>query len=415
MRELEIFQLFTTIPTTERHKLAEVLHPVDHPAGAILCRESDPGDSLYLILSGQVEVIKALGAPEERLLGVIYAGDYVGEMSLLERHGRRTASLRCAIPVRLLELTRKDFDQLINRYPTLAMEMLRELSLRLRDTQSATIRDLQSKNIQLAQAYQELQEAQNQLVEKERLERELQLARQIQMSMLPSTLPQTRGFEFGAAILPARAVGGDLYDFVPFSQGGEIGILVGDVSDKGVPAALFMALTRSLLRAVAARGVAPLDVLRQINRHMLEMNRMNMFVTMIYGVLIPETGQFAYARGGHEIPILITENGDAIEIIHEPGQIIGIFPHPLVDEQCLTIPPGGTLMLYTDGASDASNAAKEFFGGERLLQSLIDNREGTAQEVCDKVLADLLKFQGIAPQIDDITLLVIKSRQRSGM
>ncbi|MCU0488526.1 MAG: SpoIIE family protein phosphatase [Anaerolineales bacterium] len=411
MHELEIFQLFSTIPATERHKLVEVLHPVDHPARAILCRESDPGDSLYLILSGQVEVIKALGAPEERLLRVINAGDYVGEMSLLERHGRRTASLRCATPVRLLELTRADFDQLINLYPTLAMEMLRELSLRLRDTQSATIRDLQSKNIQLAQAYQELQEAQNQLIEKERLERELQLAHQIQMSMLPSTLPHTRGFEFGATILPARAVGGDLYDFVSFSDGGEVGILVGDVSDKGVPAALFMALTRSLLRAVAAPGVPPVEVLKQINRHMLEMNRMNMFVTMIYGVLIPATGEFTYARGGHEIPILVTENGESIEVLYNPGQIIGIFSQPLIDEQCLTIPPGGILLLFTDGASDANNAANEFFGSERLLQSLINNRQGTAQEVCDKVFADLLKFQGAAPQIDDITLLVIKSCQ----
>lgn len=409
MHELEVFQLFTSIPATERQKLAEVLHPVDLPVGTILCRESDPGDSLYLILSGQVDVIKALGAPEERLLSVIYAGDYAGEMSLLERHGRRTASLRCATAVRLMELTRADFDQLIERYPTLAMEMLRELSLRLRDTQSATIRDLQSKNVQLAEAYQELKEAQNQLVEKERLERELQLARQIQMSMLPSRLPQTSGFEFGAAILPARAVGGDLYDFVPFSEGGTIGILVGDVSDKGVPAALFMALTRSLLRAIAARGIPPFDVLQQINRHMLEMNRMNMFVTMLYGILIPETGEFAYARGGHEIPMLITANGEPIKIHYDPGQIIGIFSQPLLDEQCLTIPPGGILLLYTDGASDASNTEHGFFGSERLLQSLIDKRNGTAQEICDQVLADLLNFQGEAPQIDDITLLVIKA------
>ncbi len=196
--QLKHIHLFSALPDEERAQLSEALHLVEYPARAIICCEGDPGDRMYWILSGEVEVIKALGAPSERLFSTITAGDYVGEMALLELHGRRTATVRAATSVSLLEMTREDFDSLLARWPKLAMDMLRELSLRLRDTQSATIRDLQEKNLQLAEAYRELQAAQAQIIEKERLERELQVAQQIQMSMLPDALPETRGFEFGA-------------------------------------------------------------------------------------------------------------------------------------------------------------------------------------------------------------------------
>jgi serine phosphatase RsbU (regulator of sigma subunit) len=402
--------LFSALPEAERAQISEALHLVEYPAKAIICCEGEPGDRMFWILSGEVEVIKALGAPGERVFGTISAGDYVGEMALLELHGRRTATVRAAAPVTLLEMTRTDFDSLLARWPKLAMDMLRELSLRLRDTQSATIRDLQEKNIQLAEAYRELQAAQAQIIEKERLERELQVAQQIQMSMLPDALPETRGFEFGARILPARAIGGDLYDFIPLVELDTIGVLIGDVSDKGVPAALFMALTRSLLRVEATRGSSPAEVLEQVNHHLLEMNKSSMFVTMLYGILAPETGEFVYARAGHEVPILVRPDGKIQPIKHDAGQLIGIFSQPLLDEQCVAIPKGGALLLYTDGATDASRAPNDFFGSERLEAVLQKHREGTAQEICDKVFAEILQFQGAAPQIDDITLVVIRSR-----
>jgi len=410
---LNEIHLFAMLPESERKKLAEIIHLIELPEKKIVCLEGDPGDRMYLVVEGIVEVLKAMDTPEERVLSTIGPGDYFGEMSLLEREGHRTATVRSLSVVRLLELTRIDFEDLMHHWPALALEMLRELSLRLRVTQSATIRDLQEKNQQLAKAYYELQAAQAQIIEKEKLERELQLAKQIQMSMLPNTLPETHGFEFGARILPARAVGGDLYDFVPLGQMSSIGLLIGDVSDKGVPAALFMALTRSLLRAEASLGLPPVEVLKQVNNHLLEMNKANMFVSMLYGVLVPETGEFIYARAGHEVPILVEPGGNIIEIKHSPGQLIGIFPDPLLDEQSIIIPRGGALLLFTDGASDASNHERDFFGGERLaqaFQSAAMQHQSSAQEICDKVFDEILRFQGTAPQIDDITLVVVRSK-----
>jgi serine phosphatase RsbU (regulator of sigma subunit) len=408
---LSNFHLFASLPEEERINLVNIMHLTELPAQHVICWEGDPGDRMYLVLDGIVEVVKSLGSSDERVFGQITPGDYFGEMSLLEHHGERTATVRSLTAVRLLELWWSDFDALLVKWPNLAIDMLRELSLRLRETQNAAIRDLQKKNIQLSQAYKDLQAAQAQIIEKERLEREVQLAQNIQMSMLPSGLPDTRGFEFGARILPARTVGGDLYDFVPLGEMSDIGVLIGDVSDKGIPAALFMALSRSLLRAEASLGLPPVEVLQMVNRHLIDMNKSNMFVTMIYGILRPETGDLLYARGGHEIPILVDASGQLIPINQSPGQLLGLFPDPMLDEQCVKIPPGGVLLLFTDGATDANNCDGVFFGGERLEAALQQHREGTAQEICDRVFEEIIHFQGEADQMDDITLVVIRSHR----
>jgi len=409
---LKQLSLFSQVPESEYEKLIEVFHLIEFPAQSILCREGESGNSMFFILSGTVEVVKAMGTSEERVLSFISTGDYVGEMSLLDSHGHRVATVRTLTPVSLLELTRADFDNLLLRWPNLAMNMLRELSLRMRDLQTATIRDLRTKNLELAQAYRELQAAQDQIIEKEKLERELQLAHQIQMSMLPSALPETHGFEFGAKVLPARAVGGDLYDFIPIhiQMKESVGVLIGDVSDKGIPAALFMALTRSLVRAEADLGLLPVQVLEQVNRHLLEMNKSNMFVTMLYGILTPETGVFAYARGGHEIPLIVYPDGTVQKIKYAPGQLLGIFPSPLIDHQAIRIPLGGALLLYTDGATDANNVQGDYFGNERLESALTAHHTGTAQQICDQILDEILDYQGAAAQVDDITLVAIRSK-----
>jgi sigma-B regulation protein RsbU (phosphoserine phosphatase) len=297
---------------------------------------------------------------------------------------------------------------LLQRWPHLAIDMLRELSLRLRDTERATIKDLQEKNRQLNQAYQDLQAAQAQIIEKERLERELQVAREIQMSILPNKLPVVDGFDFGASILPARAVGGDLYDFVPLNQD-NLGIMIGDVSDKGVPAALFMALTSSLLRATASLDLSPMEVLYQINRHLLNMNHAKMFVTALYGILSPESSKFVYARAGHETPVLVTGDGELWTPPRDAGQILGIFPDPTIDVQSITIPPGSTLILYTDGVTDSTNDKGDFFDYKGLATVLRENHHLNAQELCEKLMAEILQYQGSSPQHDDITVVAIKS------
>jgi serine phosphatase RsbU (regulator of sigma subunit) len=297
-----------------------------------------------------------------------------------------------------------DFETVLHQQPTLAYEVMRELSRRLRDTDNATIRDLQEKNLQLAQAYQELQAAQAQIIEKEKIEQELQVARRIQESILPRTLPRRRGFDFGARMVPARAVGGDFFDFISFDSH-TVGISIGDVSDKGVPAAIFMALTRSLLRAEAHRLDSPAQVLRRVNQHLLDMNEAGMFVTVLYGVLNQTTREFTYARAGHEIPLLFDPHGEVIPLEWGLGQPLGVLDQPALDERQITLPPSSTFLMHTDGATDALNEQGDSFGYDPLQTVVCAHLGEPAQAVCDRVIEAILDYQGASPQQDDVTLV----------
>lgn len=399
--------LFSSLPESEIKYLAETLRSIDLGPNEIVFREGDHGDDFYMVVLGEIQVIKSLETEDERLLAVRGPGNYVGEMSLFDRDGRRTASVRTSTPSQLLVMTRADFDALLHRRPTLAYELVRELSARLNEAHNTTIRDLRDKNRQLTQAYDELKAAQEQLVEKERLEKELAVARQIQQSILPSTLPQIPGLELGARVLPTRAVGGDLFDLIDLGDG-NLGLAIADVSDKGVPAAIFMALTRSLLRAEARRSTSPQTVLQNVNRVLLDMNDAGMFVTVLYGVLNGATHEFHYVRAGHELPLALSAQGDWIEIPSGLGQPLGLFDGVPLDEQRLTLAPGSLLVTYTDGVTDQRNEQGRFFGTELLCQAVAAYREGAAQRVCDQLLEAVNSFRGSAPQSDDITFVVVQ-------
>ncbi len=206
--------LFASLPDEERRHLAGTLRQLEITPGTILLHESDSGDRFYFIHEGELEIVKAMGTPDERVLMVERPGAVVGEMSLLNPDRRRTASARARTAVRVSEIMHAEVDALLRRQPGLAYQMARVLSGRLQTVNDATIRDLHQKNSalqetnrQLLAAYEDLRAAQAQIVEKEALERELQVAREIQMSMLPRTLPHVTGFTFGARMVPARAVG----------------------------------------------------------------------------------------------------------------------------------------------------------------------------------------------------------------
>jgi phosphoserine phosphatase RsbU/P len=400
--------LFASLPVEAVHHLEATLSQIEYPAGTILFREGEPGECFFIVLDGKVEVVKAYGQEGARRLAVRGAGEFVGEMGLLVKDGLRTATVISVTPVHLLKVTQADFNRLLQQWPDLAREMLRELSFRLRETDNILIRDLQEKNRELAQAYEELKAAQAQIIQKEMLERELQMARKIQKSILPRTLPYLSGFDFGARMEPARAVGGDFFDIIPLNRE-NYGIVIGDISDKGVPAAIFMALTRSLLRAKASRAVSPAKVLLRVNRLLLEMNEEGMFATVIYGVLNRERREFTYARAGHEPPLLFKADGERIIPPLSPGQPLGLFSDPLMDEQTLSIPPAGMLLLFTDGAVDAVDPEGGFFGLENLINTTLSCLDHSAQDLCDRILYDVHKHQGKSAQADDITLVGIRS------
>ena len=400
--------LFASLPKEELEHLAATLRPLHIPADAVLLREGEHGDRIYIVVEGEIEIVKALGTEDERLLRVGGPGATVGEMSLLNADGLRTASVRARTPTRVLEMTRRDLDELVRRQPAVAYDLARMLSARLQASDNATIRDLHEKNRELTEAYRELQAAQAQIIEKEALERELAVAREIQESMLPAAMPRLAGYEFGACMVPARAVGGDFYDFIPL-DGDRLGIVVGDASGKGVPAALFMALTRSLLRAEAWRTGSPRETLRTVNWHLLEMNEAAMFVTVLYGVLDRATGQFEYARAGHELPLMMDARG-AIQMPELGlGQPLGVFPDPALDEQGLAFPPGSALLLYSDGLTDAIDGNGALFGMERLQTAVSANRQASAAALCAGLVDAVTEYNEATIQVDDITVVAVRS------
>jgi sigma-B regulation protein RsbU (phosphoserine phosphatase) len=401
--------LFRSLSGVEIQYLAEIMREVQVPVNTLLMQEGEHGDRFYILTKGNVDVIKALGTPDERLLNRRTAGDFIGEMALLDPDGLRTASVRTTTEVALLEMDRTNFDALLQRRPALAYEMVRVLSLRLRDTDNTTINELRQKNALLASAYHELKEAQAQLVEKEKLEHELKMARWIQESILPHTLPELPGYTFGVRFVPARAVGGDLFDFVPLGRDA-LGIVIGDVSDKGMPAAIFMALTRSLMRAEAYRSNSPSRVLQRVNQHLLEMNEAGMFVTVIYGILERKKDLFTYARAGHEIPLFINPAGELFQPSHATGQPLGLFDTPVLDEQTIPFALGSTMLMFTDGATDMTGPAGVSFGYERLRAALMGGQPcDTAQGLCDHVWTELFAHQAGCMQADDVALVAMRA------
>jgi serine phosphatase RsbU (regulator of sigma subunit) len=402
--------LFQSLPAEEIRFLANAFHRSEIASGTVLFQEGERGDRFFIILQGELEVFKAMGKGEDTVISIRKPGDFVGEMSMLMRDGLRTASVRTRTDVEVLGLSHEDLDSLLARRPSLAFEMIRELSLRLRDSNNAQIRDLEEKNKQLAAAYQDLQIAQAQLVEKEKLEHELAMARDIQESILPQHLPHIEGYDFGARMVPARAVGGDFFDLIALDQD-RVGIAIGDVSDKGVPAAIFMALFSSLLRVEARRNAQPVAVLQRINDHLLEMNETGMFVTVIYGVLDKNSRKFKFARAGHEVPLQYTHLGESVPVQWSKGQPLCIFPSPAIDEQMITLHPGQTLFLYTDGVVDARDVEDQRFSLERLSGIVSKFPKLGGQELCDRVMAEVMEFQADDNQFDDMTMIVVDANE----
>ncbi|MEI6259776.1 MAG: SpoIIE family protein phosphatase [Deltaproteobacteria bacterium] len=410
---LRRISLFDSVEVNALPELALSLESIRLDAGRILFYENDPGDCFYIVVEGNLEIIKAFGSTEERLLQNWGPGNFLGEMSMFDLEGRRSATVRARTPATLLKMNHASFRSLLYRQPDLAFEVTRQLSLRLRNNDNAIIHDLHEKNQQLAaaytelaEAYKELQAAQVQIVEKERLERELQVAREIQESILPQTLPVIFGIDLGVMMRPARAVGGDLYDLIALKENC-LGVVIGDVSDKGVPAAIFMALARSLLRAEASRMAPPAEVLREVNRHLLDMNTAGLFITVIYGVLECEHRRFTFVRAGHEIPFFFRKDGTEISPGNGHGQALGLFDDVVLEELSVTLPPGSRIVLYTDGATDTENPDNERFGRERLRESMRRHCLSSAQEFCEAIFETIAQFQDGAPQADDMAMVAI--------
>ena len=238
---------------------------------------------------------------------------------------------------------------------------------------------------------------------RQRFEHELEVARLIQQNFLPKELPELPGWDVAACYRPAREVSGDFYDVIPLPDG-RVAFVVGDVTDKGVPAALVMSATRSILRASAQRLIEPGAVLERVNEHLCPDMPEKMFVTCLYGVLDPATGRLRFANAGHDLPYVNTAVG-VIEL-RARGMPLGLLPGMEYEEKEIVLAPGDSVLLHSDGIAESHDPNRVMFGFPRLKETLANTAGG--QALIDYVLAELEAFVGPdAEQEDDITMVTL--------
>src|ERR671913_336604 len=269
------------------------------------------------------------------------------------------------------------------------------------------LNDLATQTAPAVQVAQLVRQQQQQAQERERIEQELRVARLIQQTLLPKEVPELGGWDVAAFYRPAREVGGDFYDFLEFEDG-HLGIIVGDVTDKGVPAALVMATTRSMLRASAQRLDSPGEVLKRVNDVIVRDIPPNMFITCLYAILDPETGLLRYANAGHDLPYRRRTSNGGAEELRATGMPLGLLPGMSYEEKEIVLERGETVLFYSDGLVEAHDPEREMFGFPRL-QGLVGAHRSDGQEMVNFLLSELSRFTGGDwEQEDDITLVTLE-------
>ena len=244
------------------------------------------------------------------------------------------------------------------------------------------------------------------------LQNELDVASGIQKSILPTVFPTSREYQVYARMEPARNVGGDFFDVVRLEDG-NIGLAIADVSDKGVPAALFMMSSRTWMKGAAISSPEPSVVLQEVNSLLHEDNETQMFVTVLYAVYRPETGEFTYACGGHDAPLLVRSDGSSELLPLTGGIALGIIPGLEYEQNTITLDKGETLVLYTDGVTEAMNSEGEQFGIERLREVFVGSVPANSDEAASMILEAVNDFAGGAAQSDDITCLTLRRSENA--
>ena len=243
--------------------------------------------------------------------------------------------------------------------------------------------------------------------EKERMAKELEIAKGIQQSFLPDSVPEIPGIDLAALNLPALEVGGDFYDFIPITTD-RWGLAIADVSGKGVPAALFMALSRTLIRASTARNPATVNAIKQANSLICADSKTSMFVTLFYAILDANKMTLTYVNAGHNPPLLFRSGATDIALLEAKGIALGVIEQVDLDEVELELKRGDTVVLYTDGVTEALNEAGEEFGSARLMAVVRAQSGASARELITQIRDAIGAFTGNQPQFDDITLMVLK-------
>ncbi|MDD8027092.1 MAG: SpoIIE family protein phosphatase, partial [Acidobacteriota bacterium] len=351
--------------------------------GDILFKAGDRADKMYYVARGSLRL------PE--IGKVVAEGEVIGEMGILSPFHARTASAVCAEDLEAYTIDKDDVIRLFNEDPALAFRLVHLCIKRF-------IENLRAET-----------EA------KERIQSELRIARDIQTSMLPRVFPPFPGrteFDIYAVMEPAKEVGGDFYDFFLIDEW-RLCVLIGDVSGKGVPAALFMAICKTLLKTEALRGLPPAEILARVNRILIPDNETMMFVTVFLLVLDIESGEVLFANGGHPAP-LVSAGGSGFDLLPGPtGMILGAVEADAFQTGSIRLKPGDAVFLYTDGVTEAMDADQRLYSEARLVEGLAGPADGSAQALVHRVRASILDFVRGNPPSDDITMVVLRYRGRA--
>ncbi len=362
--------------------------------------ENEPAEAAMqtLAIPDQAKTLDLDIAPHDPLLAYVQQVNGVVEVDRLQMDSLALQTLRAA-GVRLIVplVSQGELIGLINLGPRLSEQ---EYS----GDDRKFLNDLAGQAAPALRVAQLVRQQQIQVAEQERLQQELRVARLIQQTLLPQELPQVEGWGVSAYYQPAREVGGDFYDFIYFPDG-RIGFIVADVTDKGVPAALVMATTRSILRAAAERLISPGDVLERTNDVLHPEIPSKMFVTCFYALLDPATGHLCYANAGHDVPYCYTAGG--IVELRARGMPLGLMPGMSYEEKETTLEANDYVLLYSDGLVEAHDPKRKMFGFPRLQELLVTHADGATLK--DFLLDQLASFTGVGwEQEDDITLVTLQ-------
>ncbi len=380
----------------------------EYPANTVLCSQGAVEHVFYVIVKGTVAVTKVMEDGSERILNMVSDNGYFGEMGLID-DSPRAANCVTITPTTVLEVTEEAFDEFVHSSPALANVLLQRIVSNARNMDRFYIEDLQAKNEALEKAYTDLKAAQAKLVEQERLERELELAAQVQRNLLRVEMPQFPDYGFAAYLEPARQVGGDFYDVLELDEE-HVGVLIADVADKGFHAALFMAVTRTLFLREGRQALSPAAVALAVHKGMFEVaNTDEVFLTAFYGVLHRPTGRLTYVRAAHERPFLLKPNREVMAL---PGgdRFLGMIADLTLNEETIYLKPGDRLIMFSDGVPDAVNEADEIYSNQQLAAAIAACEQYSAAEIVAYLVADVAQWQGNADPFDDLTLLVLEAK-----
>jgi serine phosphatase RsbU (regulator of sigma subunit) len=252
------------------------------------------------------------------------------------------------------------------------------------------------------------------LVEQERLKQEMELGRQIQLSLLPQKTPQIKGFAIGGSMQPAKEIGGDYFDYISFAgDPNRLGIVVADVTGKGVDAGMVMGMTKSAIHSLAEQNLATRELVLKLNKHLYNILDRQKFITLVYAEYSAEEGTFTWSGAGHEHVIVVRDGKEGeheVEVIMTGGVILGVFYdiEEDISQKSVTLNKGDKVILYTDGVTEARNEAKEFFTLERLVDMVKHAPQLSAQDLLEYINKKIQEYIEDTPQWDDITLVVME-------